>query len=60
MRTIIIVCYNNVYVRDEQSEIYKLKNTPNYFLGKNNYLYLVYSYGNDKETYTSEVDLIIF
>lgn len=48
----------NVYLRDEESEIYKLENTANFFLGKNNYLYLVYAYGNNN--YTSEIDLVIF
>lgn len=48
----------NVYMRDESSEIYKVDNTPNFFIGKNNYLYLVYAYGN--RNYTSEIDLIIF
>lgn len=48
----------NVYVRDEDSEIYKIENTSNFFLGKNNYLYLVYAYGNNN--YTSEMDLVIF
>ena len=48
----------NVYVRDEDSQIYEVENTPNFFLGKNNYLYLVYAYGNDN--YTSELDLVIF
>ena len=48
----------NVYIRDENSEIYKIDNTPNFFLGKNNYLYLVYAYGNNN--HTSEMDLVIF
>lgn len=48
----------NVYVRNENDEIYNVKNTPNFFLGKNNYLYLVYAYGNNN--YTSVKDLIIF
>lgn len=48
----------NIYIRDENDEIYKVENTPNFFLGKNNYLYLVYAYGNTN--YTSEIDLIIF
>lgn len=48
----------NVYLRDENSEIYKIDNTPDFFLGKNNYLYLVYSYGNNE--YTSKIDLVIF
>lgn len=48
----------NVYMRDEESEIYEVDNTPNFFVGKNNYLYLVYAYGN--RNYTSEIDLVIF
>lgn len=48
----------NVYVRNENDEIYKIDNTPNFFLGKNNYLYLVYAYGNNN--YTSEIDMVIF
>ena len=48
----------NVYLREENSEIYQIDNTPNFFLGKNNYLYLVYAYGNNE--YTSEMDLVIF
>ena len=46
------------FERNENDEIYKIENTPNYFLGKNNYLYLVYAYGNNN--YTSELDLVIF
>lgn len=48
----------NLYLRDENSDIYEIENTPNFFLGKNNYLYLVYAYGNNN--YTTETDLIIF
>ena len=47
-----------VDIRDENNEIYKIDNTPNFFLGKDNYLYLVYAYGNNN--YTSETDLVIF
>ena len=48
----------NVYLRDENSDIYELVNTTNFFLGQNSYLYLVYAYGNNN--YTSEMDLVIF
>lgn len=48
----------NIFVRDESDEMYTLENTPNFFLGKDDYLYLVYAYGN--KNYTSELDLIIF
>ena len=46
------------FTRNENDEIYQIENTPNFFLGKNNYLYLVYAYGNTN--YTSEIDLVIF
>ena len=48
----------NSFTRNENDEIYIIENTPNFFLGKNNYLYLVYAYGNNN--YTSEIDLVIF
>ena len=48
----------NVFVRNENDDMYKIENTPNFFLGKDNNLYLVYAYGNNN--YTSEVDLLIF
>lgn len=48
----------NVYVRNPNDDIYKVENTPNFFLGKNKTLYLVYAYGNND--YTSETDLVIF
>lgn len=48
----------NIFERDYTSEIYKLENTTEYFLGKDNFLYLVYAYGNNN--YTSELDLVIF
>ncbi len=57
MKTISEQGYN-VYIRNEEDEMYKIENTPNYFLGKNNYLYLVYAYGNNN--FTSEMDLVIF
>ncbi len=48
----------NLYKRNAKSDIYKLENTKQYFLGKNEMLYLVYSYGNNEDT--SEIDLVIF
>ena len=48
----------NVFVRNESDDMYEIENTPNFFLGKDNYLYLVYAYGNNN--YTSELDLVIF
>lgn len=47
----------NVYKRDINSEIYKIENAKEYFLGEGNVLYIVYAYGNSE--YTSEVDLVI-
>ncbi len=49
---------HNLYNRDYTSDMYKVENTEQYFLGKDNRLYLVYSYGNND--YTSEVDVVIF
>lgn len=48
----------NVYMRDLNSDIYKLENTDNYLLGANNKLYLVYPYGN--ANFTDEMDIIVF
>lgn len=48
----------NVYVRNEKDTIYEIDNTKNYFLGKDNSLYIVYAYGNNN--FTSEIDLVIF
>ena len=47
----------NIYERDYTSNIYKIKNTTEFFIGQDGYLYLVYAYGNDH--YTSELDLVI-
>ncbi len=47
----------NIYTRNEDDEMYQVENTPNFFLGQDNYLYLVYAYGNNN--YTSVTDLII-
>ena len=48
----------NVFVRDESDGMYKVEKTPNFFIGQDNYLYLIYAYGNNN--YTSELDLVIF
>ena len=47
-----------MYKRDYTSDIYKLENTKQYFLGINGILYLIYAYGNND--YTSEFDMVIF
>lgn len=48
----------NVYVRDLSSDIYELSNTTYFILGANNYLYIIYPYGNSN--YTDEMDIIVF
>lgn len=47
----------NVYIRDLNSDIYTIQNTTNYFLGKNNTIYIIYPYGNSN--YTSELDVVV-
>lgn len=48
----------NIFERDYTNDMYKVENTTEYFIGKDNFLYLIYAYGNDN--YTSEMDLVIF
>lgn len=48
----------NVYIRDLSSDIYETKNTTNFILGANNYLYVIYPYGN--ANFTDEMDVIVF
>ncbi len=48
----------NVFVRDISSDIYKVENTTNFILGENNYLYIIYPYGN--ANFTDEMDVVIF
>lgn len=48
----------SVYSRNPDDPMYKLENTTNYFLGKDNYVYIIYAYGN--KNYTSEKDIILF
>ena len=48
----------NVFTRNEEDNMYKVENTTNFFLGQDDYLYLVYAYGNNN--FTSEMDLVIF
>ena len=47
-----------VYQRNVLSKIYKLENIDTYFVDQNDYLYIVFAYGN--KNYTSELDLVIF
>ncbi len=46
----------NIYNRDVKSDIYKIRNSKEFYLTDNT-LYIIYPYGN--ETFTSEMDLII-
>ena len=48
----------NVYIRNTSSDIYKVENTSNFILGKDNHLYILYPYGNSN--FTDVVDVIIF
>ena len=45
------------YIRDINDDIYIVKNTNVYFLGKGKALYIIYPYGNTN--YTSELDLLV-
>ena len=47
-----------IFERNHKNDMYKVNNTTEFFLGNDNFLYLIYAYGNDN--YTSELDLIIF
>lgn len=48
----------SVYTRDPNSDMYKLENITNYFYGPNDYIYIIFAYGNNN--YTSETDVIVF
>lgn len=47
-----------VYNRDLSNEMYKIQNVPNYFLGTNGELYIIFAYGNNN--YTSEMDIVFY
>ena len=47
-----------IFKRDYKNKMYKIENTTEFFIGQDNFLYLIYAYGNDN--YTSELDLVIF
>lgn len=50
--------YDQVYVRDLESNIYTVENASSYFLGSNGELYIVYAYGNSE--FTSKMDIVKF
>ena len=47
----------NIYPRDHTSDIYSINNVTDYFLGKDNALYVIYAYGN--LNHTSEMDIVV-
>ena len=47
----------SVYTRDPNSDMYKLENITNYFYGPDDYIYIIFAYGNNN--YTSETDVIV-
>ena len=47
----------NVYSRDLNSDIYDVNNIEEFFLGKDDALYIIFAYGNS--TATTELDLIV-
>lgn len=46
-----------VYSRNSNSDIYKLDNITEYFIGEDNVLYIIFAYGNQNNT--SEMDIIV-
>ena len=45
------------YKRDYTSDIYNINNVTEYFMGKDNALYIIYAYGNENNT--NEMDVVI-
>ena len=50
--------YNQIYIRDLESDIYTVENAGAYFLGPEGKLYIVYAYGNGE--FTSKMDIVVF
>lgn len=46
-----------IYSRDYNSDIYSVNNVTEFFMGKDNALYIIYAYGN--QNHTSEMDIVI-
>ena len=46
-----------VYLRDSNSDIYKLDNITEYFIGEDDVIYVIFAYGNTNNT--SEMDIVI-
>ena len=47
----------SVYPRDYTSDIYSVNNITEYFIGKDDVLYIIYAYGN--QNHTSEMDIVV-
>ena len=47
----------NVYSRDPNSDIYDVNNVEEFFLGKDDALYIIFAYGNKNNT--TEMDLVV-
>lgn len=47
-----------ITIRDADSDIYKIENAKQFFIGGNGYVYIIYPYGNNE--FTSDVDVVIF
>ncbi len=45
------------YTRDYTSDIYNINNVTEYFMGKDNALYIIYAYGNENNT--NEMDIVV-
>lgn len=48
----------NAHIRDTGDEMYRIENATEFFIGKDNILYVVYAYGNN--SHTDEMDLIMY
>lgn len=47
----------STYARDYTSDMYSINNVTEYFIGKDNALYIIYAYGNENNT--NEMDVVI-
>ena len=47
----------STYARDYTSDMYSINNVTEYFIGKDNALYIIYAYGNENNT--NEMDVVV-
>ena len=47
----------STYTRDYTSDMYSINNVTEYFMGKDNALYIIYAYGNENNT--NEMDVVV-